>query len=115
MRDLRIKEVIKAIQLEDTFKQKLLAEYEGYDEGRKFAVTKVCWDAFSNLEDALRAYWREKIISEIASGTRRVSSEDIENELEKEVVKEIEDRITGQKEDKAKLEDIRAQLEKYIK
>lgn len=113
MIDLTIHNIIKALPFEETTKQELLAGYDTFPDEKKFAVSKICWDAFATLEDAVEAYLQEKILQEISLGKRKPAV-DLAAEVEKGKWEYISDLISGKKKDDQQLSQIRSQLEKFL-
>lgn len=114
MIDLTIQNVIKALPFDEQTKQELVKNLDTYPEEKQLAISKVCWDAFGQLEDLLEAYWQERVIQEISEGKRKPVA-DLEAEVDKEKWNDIEERISGKKQEEQELSHIRSQLEKLIK
>lgn len=113
MRELSIKEIIKAIPLEKEFKTKLLNGYDSYDEGMQTEIVQICYSAFIDLEQLLQDEKKQQFMIEVSQGTREMS-ENFRDEVDKAVWEEIESRINGTKEDTDELAKVRAHLESII-
>lgn len=113
MKKLTIQEVIKAIPLDGAQRKQILEQYTSYTPAQQFAVTKIAWDAFLQMQTVFEAYWQEKIMQEVAAGTRVVEG-NMAQEVRKKVWMEIEDRLSGKQEDDERLTEIRGQLEKMM-
>lgn len=109
MRELTIKDVIKAVPMDEELRKEVLSQYDSYDEPKKFHITQVCWEAFNAMEDTLRSYYEETLMEEIAAGEKTV--ENMEDAVQQAVDQDIEERIIGKKQDTEQLETIRKQLE----
>jgi hypothetical protein len=112
MRYLTIQDVIKAIPMDEELRKEVLYQYDSYDEPKKFQITKVCWEAFTAMEDTLKSYYEELIMQEVAAGTKTVDN--INDAVQQAVEQDIEDRIIGKQQDTEQLETIRKQLENLM-
>ncbi|HRN70687.1 MAG TPA: hypothetical protein PLS49_05905 [Candidatus Woesebacteria bacterium] len=113
MKQFTIQEIIKIIPIDKELRDELISMYDTYSEEKKLAMTQIVWNAFGQVEDALKSYWTERVMLEVSEGKRQIET-NLEDEVFKEVQKELEDRLTGKKEDQQKLNDVRTQLEKLI-
>lgn len=113
MRKLTIKEVIKAIPLQEDMKRKLLSEYDTYDEATKFEVIHTCWNAFDAMRNILTDAKSQEFEAEVAAGRRKFGP-DFTDEIEEAVWKEIDEYITGKKHEAEAIEQVRSQLQSLI-
>jgi len=110
---LNIKNVIRIIPIEEDLRDELLRDFDGYDEKKQFVVTKVCWDVFDELEDALEQHARTQIMQEVAAGKRKIEK-DYKTEIRIAVDKELEERMSGKRSDEKKIENVRKQIEELL-
>lgn len=113
MRKLSTKEVIRALPIEQENKDKLISQFDSFDEDTKLEISEICWKAFHEMKHHIENYWRDRITFEIAN-KQRTTEVDLEKQLFEEVWKEIEQRISGKIEDDSKLASIRENLENLI-
>ncbi|OGK35235.1 hypothetical protein A3A93_05560 [Candidatus Roizmanbacteria bacterium RIFCSPLOWO2_01_FULL_38_12] len=114
MKKLTTLEIIRALPIDLSIKEKLQANYSSLDEYTKLQISEVCWNAFHQMKRRIEDYWQDRITSEIANGHRKADV-DLDQQLYNEVWNEIENRIEGKVEDNSKLASIREQLEQLMK
>ncbi|HII89195.1 TPA: hypothetical protein HA253_06385 [Candidatus Woesearchaeota archaeon] len=113
MRELQTKDLIRLIPLSIDFRKKLLVEYDTYEAGKKFEITRVMWEAFDELYEAIKAAKTDKLTKEVADGTRHISG-DISLTIDQEVWEEIEKRLQKDPADDQSLSKVREKLQHLI-
>jgi|SRR3989344_2507412 len=113
MRPLTPQELIRAVPLDDVYREKLLNEYDRYDDGRKYEILNILWDAFDDMKLFLRTIIRDQLMKQMSEGKLGVGT-NIEEEVEKKLWEQIEDFISGKSKENEKLEQVRSQLEKLM-
>lgn len=113
MRELTIQEVIKALPLEEPTQQELLKNYDSYDDGKKFEVSHICWNAFEKMKALMEKIKYEQFLVEVSAGTRKLST-NLMDEVNEAVWKDIEDFINGKRKETEKLDEIRTHLQQLI-
>ncbi len=108
------KDIIKIIQLDEEQKKMLLAEYDSYDEGKKYEISSVCWNIFSEMTDKLTDIKYQHFIDEVEEGKRTLSP-DIQDLARDVVHEEYRDILSGKKQDMQHIEEIRAKLQDLFK
>ena len=114
MRKLNIKEVIKAIPMEEKVREQLLSEYESYPEIKQFDISLGCWNTFHQMQKIMEDAKFQEYEQEILNGTRQATAL-LMQEARDSVWQDIEDVISGKKIEEKKIEAIRAQLQSLIK
>jgi len=114
MRQLNSKDLIRILPFEKEFRNKLLSEYDSYEEGKKFEVTKVLWESFDELYEAIKKAKSDTLTKEVADGTRHLTS-DISEIIDQEVWDDIEARLQKDPEADESLLKIRDKLQHLIK
>ena len=113
MRPLTPQELIRAVPLDDVYREKLLNEYDRYDDGRKYEILNILWDAFDDMKLFLRTIIRDQLMKQMSEGKLGVGT-NIQEEVEKKLWEQIEDFISGKSKENEKLEQVRSQLEKLM-
>ena len=113
MRELSIKEIIKALPIDKDVKLKLIEGYDAYPEDIKTEVVHECYGAFSEYLDLLQRSKEELFMKEVAEGKRTLNSS-FRDDVEKAAWDEIESRLNGTYEDDEELAHVRARLQSII-
>ena len=113
MRKLTIKDVIRALPIEEHTKKDLLANYDSYDDAMKFQIMHTCWNAFDDMFDAIKEDKEEQMSEEVAAG-KRSFGENFMKDVEDAAWEEIEGYISGKKVETEEIENVRKQLQNLI-
>ena len=113
MRELSIQEIFKVIPLSSTTREKLLAEYESYNENKKFAVSKICCDAFDRLFNELKLIKEQELTADVIQGKKQMNPS-FENDVATAAWQTIEGMLSGKYEETNKLQAVRIELERLI-
>jgi len=106
-------EIIRALPLEDAVRTRLLETYPEMDSDAQLEISTICWEAFHKMRAEIQRYWEERIMKEVADGTRKLEkAPDVT--IYELVWEEIENRMSGKVYDDAKLDAVRSQLQKLI-
>ncbi len=112
MRQLTTKEVIKALPIEKETKSKLIDQFDSMEEGKKGDVTFICWKAFHQMRKILNDAKYDEFMLQVGEGNRTLTPTFMQ-EVEDAAWQEIEDMISGKKEENDKLAHIRKQLQTF--
>lgn len=112
MRPLDTKDVIKAIPLDTEVKEKLLAQFDSMEDGKKADITLICWDAFHKMRKVFNEAKYQEFMAEVGAGKREMNPK-LNREAEDAAWQDIEDMISGKKEEDSKIADIRKQLQSF--
>lgn len=113
MRDLKIEEVIKAVPLKESTKEELLKNYHSYDDNRKTEIIHVCWKGFNQMKVEMERIKYQQFLIEVEEG-KRTFAPDFMQQVQDAVWQDIEDLISGKKNEQIELTTIRTQLQQLI-
>ncbi|OGK38583.1 hypothetical protein A3F03_00510 [Candidatus Roizmanbacteria bacterium RIFCSPHIGHO2_12_FULL_41_11] len=113
MRELTNIEVIKAIPFDPVFKQKLLSNYQKYNEGQQYEIARLCWKAFHQMRRLLTDWKNEEFLREVAEGKKTITPT-FNQEVAEAVWQDIENMISGKMQEQQKIEAIRLHLQDII-
>ncbi|MBP9691257.1 hypothetical protein KBD81_04225 [Candidatus Woesebacteria bacterium] len=113
MREFNTIDIIKIIPFDQKTRETLLAEYEGYEEGKKFEVTKILWEAFDEMFEAIKAEKTSILMREVAEGKRHLTG-NIAETVDLEVWAALEARLEKNPADDDSLSEIRNKLQHLI-
>jgi len=104
-----IEQLGKIIGFDDSYIKILNNEHQSADQDRKFEILSILWDSFFKLLDELTWIKYKQYNTEILQGKRKFSS-NLYQEAREEVKQYFLDILTGQLEEKEKLEEIRQKI-----
>lgn len=113
MKSFTIKDLFKIIPFEDDERNELLAEYDSYSDALKFEMQRICWGAYRELVEQQTELKYQKIMLEVEAGTRPMNA-DLMDEARLEVQQDMEDIVSGKKEEIQQMEDLRSKLQQLI-
>ncbi len=113
MKSFTIKDLFKIIPFEVDERNELLAEYDSYSDALKFEMQRICWSAYRELVDQQTELKYQKLMMEVESGTRPLVA-DLMDEARLEVQQDMEDVVSGKREEVQQMEDIRTKLQQLI-
>jgi len=113
MKSFTIKDLFKIIPFEDNERNELLAEFDSYSDALKFEVQQICWNAYDELFEQQTELKFQKIMLEVEAGIRPIHA-DLMHEAQLEVQQDMEDIISGKREEVQQMEDIRSKLQQLI-
>lgn len=94
--------------MDDAQRAKMISEFDGYSDARKFELGQICWEAFYNLQEIMEELEIKKMLVEVEAGQRELKT--IKVDAKKRVMKELQDILSGAKADNQQIEDIRGKL-----
>jgi len=107
------KDIIKIIPLEPAYKEQLLAEYDTYDDSKKYEISAVCWATFTELTDKLADMKYKEFMEEVVLGKRKLTT-NMMGDAYSAVHKEYEDVMTGKKQEVQQIDEIRNKLQTWL-
>lgn len=113
MKSLTIKDLFKIIPFEENERNELLAEYDTYEDALKFEIQRICWGAYREIVENETELKYQKIMMEVESGARPLNA-DLMFEARLEVQRDMEDIVSGKKDELQQMEDLRAKLQQLI-
>lgn len=113
MKDLTYKDLIKIIPLGEKMQNELISQYESYTEDKQFEIMRILWEGFDELYDQIKIAAEEKLLQDVANGTRHIEGE-INDMVEEDVWEQIEKRLTFNPEDEKSLQGVRGKLEQLM-
>lgn len=107
------KDLIRFLPLEESYREKLLADYDTMDDTKKFQIDVLMWSTYDKLHDVqlqqnLQLYWEKAGMGE----------EKLDSEFYKRVKNLTEQELASQfmtSHDEASLGEARAAMEKIVK
>ncbi|MDO8497867.1 MAG: hypothetical protein Q7S61_04980 [bacterium] len=113
MQDLSIHDVIKIIPLEEAEKEKLLNEFDLYEDSLKFEVEKVIWKAFIEMKNVMIDAKYEQFLAEIELGERKLTT-GLMDDVRKAVWADMQDIRGGKWKENSEIQNIRQKLQRYV-
>lgn len=92
---------------------KLLAEYDSYSEGKRYAISRACWKTFIDFCDAIHAVVHHEFMNEVLEGKRQLN-ESFLDDVDREVDSILLEYLNGKQAERAQLDELRARLKSYI-
>jgi Rad3-related DNA helicase len=109
-----IEQLGKIIGFDEAYIKSLNDEYQNAGQDRKFKILAILWDSFFKLLDELTWIKYKQYNTEILQGKRKFSSS-LYQEAREEIKQFFLDILTGQLEEKEKLEELRQKIALWAK
>lgn len=110
MRKLTIFDITDILQLDKDFKDSLKKNFSTYSEDLKYEITDILWDGLSKLQNRLTELKYEQFQNEVISGKRKLTN-NLYNEAKQAVWQDLEDILSGKKQEVDQMEEIRSKLQ----
>lgn len=114
MKNYTTLEIIHALPLDVSLKDRLIKEFPTYDEDERREIAEVCWGAFHEMVRALEAYWLDRITDEVGKGIRS-GTPDVSRQVYEVLRQDLDERISGKIDDDIRLDTVRAKLQSLAK
>lgn len=104
----------KILGFEESYIAKLEEEYQKANEDGRYEIMDVLWKYFFKLYDKLTALKYAQFFKEVAQGKRKLSPT-MYQEAQDEIKTYFKKILTGEVEDKKKIEELRQKIAEFMK
>lgn len=109
MKDLTIKDIIKIIPLEKDYREKLLLEFDSFDESLQLEIKEICWKAFFDYKAELEEIKFQEFLMDIGEEKRHLST-DFMTQAHLAVWQDLMDILNGKREENKQIKEIQEKI-----
>jgi hypothetical protein len=113
MKNLKTLDVIKIVPLEEVMRQQLLAEYDSYDDARKYDIQEIVWAAFHEMREQLIDLKYQEYLEDVEKGIKPLAN-DLYDQAVAAVWKNFDEILAGNRQDATEIDSIRTKLQALI-